>query len=55
LKFIITDDEKNMLLSDVRETILAKLEKREPRYERVSPTGKDSALLQKRGAFVTLH
>jgi AmmeMemoRadiSam system protein A len=55
LKFIVTDDEKEILLSDVRETILSKLEKREPRYERAALPGKDSALLQKRGAFVTLH
>ncbi|MDR0663288.1 MAG: AmmeMemoRadiSam system protein A [Spirochaetaceae bacterium] len=57
MKFIITDDEKNMLLYYARETILAKLEKREPRYERAgaAPPSKDSPLLQKRGAFVTLH
>lgn len=57
MKFIITDDEKNILLSDVRETILAKLEKRNPDYKRAAsaPPGEGSALLQKRGAFVTLH
>jgi AmmeMemoRadiSam system protein A len=59
LKFIITDEEKKVLLSDVRETILAKLENRNPRYERsglnFAPGDKDSTLSQRRGAFVTLH
>jgi AmmeMemoRadiSam system protein A len=57
LNFAITDEEKDILLFDVRETILAKLENRAPCYEHAAPVphGKDSALLQKRGAFVTLH
>ncbi|MDR1149748.1 MAG: AmmeMemoRadiSam system protein A [Spirochaetaceae bacterium] len=50
----ITHDEKEILLSDARETILAKLEKRSPHYDR--KTSADvSVLSQKCGAFVTLH
>jgi AmmeMemoRadiSam system protein A len=53
LKFIITDKEKEVLLSMARETIAAKLENRPPRYER--DTIDCAALSQKCGAFVTLH
>ncbi|MDR2803117.1 MAG: AmmeMemoRadiSam system protein A [Treponema sp.] len=52
MKFIITDKEKKILLSDAREIILAKLEKRSPCYEQRAA---GSALSQKCGAFVTLH
>jgi AmmeMemoRadiSam system protein A len=56
----ITNDEKEILLADVRETILAKLEKRNPNYNRnatanATANAADSALFQKCGAFVTLH
>jgi AmmeMemoRadiSam system protein A len=64
LKFTITGEEKKALLSDALETILAKLEKRGPRYKysaemtrkmNGADTASSSALFQKCGAFVTLH
>jgi AmmeMemoRadiSam system protein A len=60
MNFTISTEEKAALLSDARETIAAKLEKRKPRYDR-SPdlakaiSGGSSALSQPCGAFVTLH
>ena len=53
MEFIITKEEKQFLLALARETIVAKLEKREP----VCPKKpKDSSVLSKPcGAFVTLH
>jgi AmmeMemoRadiSam system protein A len=60
MDFTITEPERRSLLADARETIAARLEKREPRYsreeglrERISQ-GK-SALTKPCGAFVTLH
>jgi AmmeMemoRadiSam system protein A len=56
----ITNDEKEILLADARETILAKLDKRGPHYDRKPFTNafalvENSALSQKCGAFVTLR
>jgi AmmeMemoRadiSam system protein A len=48
----INDTEKKLLLSDARETISAKLERRTPVYMQ---GGVDSVLSQRCGAFVTLH
>jgi AmmeMemoRadiSam system protein A len=52
MKLIIGDTEKKLLLSDARETISARLEKRAPVYLN---GGGSSILSQKCGAFVTLH
>jgi AmmeMemoRadiSam system protein A len=54
MEFIITDEEKQYLLAIARETIAAKLEKREPVYSK-QPTAEDSSLSKPCGAFVTLH
>jgi AmmeMemoRadiSam system protein A len=60
MEFIITAEERELLLSDARETIAAVLEGRQPVYRR----GEDmaaaieagtSALAKPCGAFVTLH
>ena len=53
MDFIITRDEQQFLLKLARETIAAKLEKREPVYP-PRPGNKDSFLLRPCGAFVTL-
>ena len=53
MEFLITKDEKNYLLAAARETIAARLEKREPRYPKLPAEG--SALSKNCGAFVTLH
>jgi AmmeMemoRadiSam system protein A len=60
MNFSINDEEKKALLAEARETIAAKLEKREYRYS-TSPSlagaiaeGR-SALAKPCGAFVTLH
>ena len=60
MSFTITEDEKTALLSDARETITAKLEKRQPRYSRTQElaaeiSAHNSALVKPCGAFVTLH
>jgi len=53
MNFIITTEEKKYLLTTARETIRAKLERREPVYLRLPA---DSTSLYKPcGAFVTLH
>jgi AmmeMemoRadiSam system protein A len=54
MQFIITDEERKYLLAAARETITAKLGKREPKYPAM-PGGKDSSLLKPCGAFVTLN
>jgi len=60
MAFTITGEEKKTLLSEARETITAKLEKRQPRY-RLEPSlekaieGGASALSKPCGAFVSLH
>ena len=54
MDFAITGEEEKALLSCARETIAAKLEKREPAYA-YKPANADSALLKPCGAFVTLH
>ena len=60
MDFAITDEEKKALLTKARETIAAKLEKRQPRYqlgpalEKAIKEG-TSALSKPCGAFVTLH
>ena len=60
MKFSITDSEKKTLLEDARETIAAKLEKRQPQY-RLEPAlaraieEGASALSKPCGAFVSLH
>jgi len=60
MNFVITNEEKKALLEQARETIAAKLEGRQPKYN-ITPTlqkaiddGK-SALSKPCGAFVTLH
>jgi AmmeMemoRadiSam system protein A len=60
MNFTITEEEKKTLLAEARETIAAKLEKREAKYK-LSPALEkaiaegDSALSKPCGAFVTLH
>jgi len=60
VNFTITEEEKETLLAEARETIVAKLEKRDPQYklapalERAIQDG-TSALSKPCGAFVTLH
>jgi AmmeMemoRadiSam system protein A len=54
MEFIITKDERQFLLALARETIAAKLEKREPVNPK-RPGDKDSVLAKPCGAFVTLH
>ena len=53
MEFTITKEEKKYLLAAARETITARLEKREPRYPKMPADG--SALSKPCGAFVTLH
>jgi AmmeMemoRadiSam system protein A len=60
MKFEITDAERRALLAGARETIAARLEKREPHYKRDGDLAKAiaegrSALAIPCGAFVTLH
>ncbi|MDR0448142.1 MAG: AmmeMemoRadiSam system protein A [Treponema sp.] len=60
MSFTITDEEKTVLLADVRETIAARLEKRPPQYQRPTELSAAigagrSALSMLCGAFVTLH
>ena len=60
MNFTITDEEKKALLAEARETIAAKLEKRQPKYELDPALEKaikegTSALSMPCGAFVTLH
>jgi len=60
MEFSITDEEKKALISEARETIAAKLERRQPDYhlepslERAVKEGA-SALSKPCGVFVTLH
>ena len=58
MNFTITDEEKKALLAAARETIAARLEKRQPKYsmalEKALEEG-SSALSKLCGAFVTLH
>jgi AmmeMemoRadiSam system protein A len=60
MDFTITDEEKKALLAITRETIAAKLEKRQPQYklgpslEKAVEEG-TSSLAKPCGAFVTLH
>jgi len=60
MTFTITDEEKRTLLAEARETIAAKLERRQPKYplpptlEKTIEDG-TSALSKPCGAFVTLH
>jgi AmmeMemoRadiSam system protein A len=55
--FIISDEEKKALLASARETIAAKLERREPFYTEIDALkqNRNSVLNEKCGAFVTLH
>jgi len=60
VSFTITNEEKEALLAEARETIAAKLEKREPLYKLAPALEKAvqegaSALSKPCGAFVTLH
>jgi AmmeMemoRadiSam system protein A len=60
MNFSITQEEKETLLAEARETIAAKLEKREAQYRLSSALEKaiqdgTSALSKPCGAFVTLH
>jgi AmmeMemoRadiSam system protein A len=52
VELIVNDAEKKLLLSDAREIISAKLERRVPAYMH---GGDGSVLSQRCGAFVTLH
>jgi AmmeMemoRadiSam system protein A len=54
MDFTIDSDEREILLSQARESITADLEGRKPVYSE-SPTREDSALNKPCGAFVTLH
>jgi len=53
MEFAITKEEQNILLSQARETILAKLEGRDPSWK--IDISEDSNLNTPCGAFVTLH
>ncbi|MDR2480797.1 MAG: AmmeMemoRadiSam system protein A [Spirochaetaceae bacterium] len=60
MEFTINAEEKKALLSDARETITARLERREPVYHRTNKLSAatvegSSALCRSCGAFVTLH
>jgi AmmeMemoRadiSam system protein A len=60
MNFTITDEEKKTLLAEARETIAAKLERRQPQYELNPALEKaieegTSSLSMPCGAFVTLH
>jgi AMMECR1 domain-containing protein len=60
MNFTITQEEKETLLAEARETIAAKLEKREAKYKLAPALEKavqdgTSALSKPCGAFVTLH
>ncbi|MDR0602292.1 MAG: AmmeMemoRadiSam system protein A [Treponema sp.] len=59
MDFIISDEERKILLAEARETIAAKLEGRGPRYEKTTrktaPGAGRSSLDEPCGAFVTLH
>jgi AmmeMemoRadiSam system protein A len=60
MEFVVTEEERQALLADARESIAARLEGRKPRYSR-SPALEEaiasgsSALARPCGAFVTLH
>ena len=54
MNFVMTEDERRFLLTAARETITARLEKRDPVYPCIV-RGNDSPLLKPCGAFVTLH
>ena len=51
MSFTISAEEKKILLAEARETIAAKLEKRQPQYN----NEESSTLSKPCGAFVTLH
>jgi len=60
MNFTINDEEKKALLAEARETIAAKLERRQPEYRQEPALEKGieegtSALSMPCGAFVTLH
>ena len=60
MDFTISEEEKKVLLAEARETIAAKLEGRQPKYQAGPSTEKavdegSSALSKPCGAFVTLH
>ena len=58
MNFTITEQEKEVLLAEARETIAAKLEKRQPQYSLALQKAVEegsSALSKPCGAFVTLH
>ena len=58
MSFAITDEEKKLLLAEARETIAAKLEKRQPEYQAEGALQKaieEGALAKPCGAFVSLH
>ena len=60
MNFTISDEEKKVLLAEARETIAAKLDKRQPDYRMSQSLEKaiedgSSALAKPCGAFVTLH
>ena len=55
MNFTLTDKEKKILLAEARETITAKLEKREPRYNPLEKALEGGSLAKPCGAFVSLH
>jgi AmmeMemoRadiSam system protein A len=54
MEFNIDKNERNLLLSDARETITAELESRKPVYAKTEPD-ENSSLYKPCGAFVSLH
>ncbi|MDR2136096.1 MAG: AmmeMemoRadiSam system protein A [Treponema sp.] len=55
MEFVISPEEKRILLAEARESIAARLENRQPRYLREPGAGQASVLDRPCGAFVTLH
>lgn len=53
MDFTIDSEERDILLTQARESITAELEKRKPAYK--LPAGENSALYEPCGAFVSLH
>jgi len=53
MDFIISPEEQKILLGDARESIVSKLEGRQPRYSQEA--AKSKVLQEPCGAFVTLH
>lgn len=54
MNFTVNQQERRILLADARESIVSRLEGREPRYQKAG-AGEHPALKAPCGAFVTLH